>query len=320
MSKVDMHAHLAPVVDPAHLDPVLGIAERDGQLVLDGHAVGPRPLYDAGALCDYLDRAGLDEAAVSVPPPFFRQHLGAGVRPRWVSLLNEGLLAATGAHARLLPLAYLPLEDPDAACAEYLRVRGEPRWAGVVGSAAGASVSLASPDLEPLWDLLAADRRMLLLHPGTSPDARLEEMYLANLLGNPVETAVAAAQLVLGGVLTRHPGMRVVLVHCGGCVPTVVGRWTRGVDTSRPGLVRQVEDPRAAVRRLWVDCLAHDAAVVDLAVTTFGEDKLVLGSDWPFPMGTDDPQSLVDHLPAALRIQVATGNAAAALGRTARTV
>jgi len=79
------------------------------------------------------------------------------------------------------------------------------------------------PALEPVWSALGARRKPLVLHPGESPDARLGPHYLSNLLGNPVETGVAAAQLVLGGVLTRHPDLQIVLVHRGGVLPAVVG-------------------------------------------------------------------------------------------------
>ncbi|HST39254.1 MAG TPA: amidohydrolase family protein [Conexibacter sp.] len=224
------------------------------------------------------------------------------------------MLAAVGDRARLLPLAYLPLEHPAVALAEYERVRGEARWAGLCAGAGGRSVSLADAALAPLWRALDADARLLLLHPGSSPDARLAEFYLANLLGNPVETAVAAAQLVFGDVLPAHPRMRVLLVHCGGCLPSVVGRWERGVATDRPGLKPLTESPRDAVRRLHVDCLAHDPVLVSQAVELFGPDKLLLGSDWPFPMGIDDPREQIAHLPAELRERVAVGNAKAALG------
>ncbi|WP_211231802.1 amidohydrolase family protein [Amycolatopsis balhimycina] len=129
----------------------------------------------------------------------------------------------------------------------------------------------------------------------------------------PVETAVAAAQLVFGDVLATHPGLRVLLVHCGGAVPTVAGRWQRGVDTARPDVAPLAEGPLAALRRVFVDCLAHDPALVDQAVAVFGEDRMVLGSDWPFAMGTDDPRGQVSHRGEEFVRQVASVNAASAL-------
>lgn len=277
--------------------------------------MGPAELYDRGALIGFLDRLGLDHAVVSPPPPFFRQSLDAADRERWVRALHAGTLAAIEGEPRLLALAYLPLEEPQAALAAYARVRDDGRWAGVCGCAGGASRSLAGPELAPLWRALDDDARLLLLHPGVSPDPRLADFYLHNLSGNPVETALAAAQLVFGDVLARHAAMRVMLVHCGGCVPDLVSRWDHGVRTNRPGLRPLSELPSAAVRRLWVDCLVHDSGALDRAVEVFGAERIVLGSDWPFPMGSDDPVGLVAHRGPAFADQVAGDNAAGALGR-----
>ena len=158
-----------------------------------------------------------------------------------------------------------------------------------------------------VWDLDDGLRERL---AGADTLDRLGPHYLSNLLGNPVETGVAVAQLVLGGVLTRHPDLRIVLVHCGGVVPALVGRWSRGVATRRPGIAPDTEEPATAVRRLWSDCLGHRPEAVDLARATFGDDHLLLGSDYPFPMGLEDPFEALSHLPPELRRRIA-GNAQA---------
>jgi aminocarboxymuconate-semialdehyde decarboxylase len=294
MPGIDLHTHLAPTVDDR---------------------VGPADLYRPDKLLAHLDAAGLDEAVVSIPPPFYRQNLASEAATAWARAVNDGLLAVTDAHERFTPLAYLPLDDPGAALKEYLRLREDTRWGGVTAAAGGSSVSLADDRLDPLWDALNRDARTVFLHPGSSPDNRLAPFYLANLLGNPVETTLAAAELVFGDVLVRYPAVRVILAHCGGLLPAVVGRWQRGVDTARPGIPPLSEPPRVAVRRFYVDCLAHDPAVVDLAASVFGEDKVVLGSDWPFPMGTNDPVDLVAHRGEDFATATAIENACTALGR-----
>lgn len=173
--------------------------------VLD-HPIGGAPgLYDANRLVRALADNAIDRAWVSAPPPFYRQHQNPEETRRWVRAIDEGLRVRLDRHDTLDRLTYLP---------------------------GGGSLALDDPALEPIW---AAMNKPLLLHPGESPDTRLDRHYLSNLLGNPVETGIAAAQLVLGGVLTRHRDLKIVLVHCGGVVPAVVGRWSRGVATHRPG-------------------------------------------------------------------------------------
>lgn len=293
--RVDFHTHLAPFADET--------------------VKGPAALQRPDQLLTQLRESGCDRAVVSVPPPFFRQGLDAEAAADWVRSINDGLAAVAGGSEEFLPLGYLPLEHPELAIVEHRRLREEDGWVGYCGSAGGNSVSLADEALAPLWRALDEDASLLLLHPGTSPDRRLDEFYLHNLLGNPVETALAAAQLVFGDVLAIHPAMRVLLVHCGGCVPDLVPRWDHGVATERPGLRRLTEPPSAAVRRFFVDCLVHDPGAIDRAVEVFGEDRMVLGSDWPFPMGTPDPASLIAHRGEDFVDRVATVNAGAALGR-----
>jgi aminocarboxymuconate-semialdehyde decarboxylase len=292
--RVDFHTHLAPF---AH-----------------DEVKGPPALHRPDQLLQQLEVSGLDRAVVSIPPPFFRQDLDAEAAADWVRAVNEGVAKVVGEEEKFLPLAYLPLEHPELAIAELARLREEDGWVGYCASAGGRSVSLADEALAPLWRALDEDAALLLLHPGTSPDERLEEFYLHNLLGNPVETAIAAAQLVFGDVLPTHPRMRVLLVHCGGCVPDLVPRWDHGVATRRPGLQPLTEPPSSAVRRFFVDCLVHDSGALDRAVEVFGEDKIVLGSDWPFPMGTKDPVALIAHRGEAFVERAGVENARGALG------
>ena len=298
MTTTDVHTHLAPLLPHA----VEGVEERDGRLVVDGHRVGIPGLYDAGRLTQRLVENGVDRAWVSAPPPLYRQRLGPEEARAWVRALDDGLRARLAGESTLDRLTYLPFDQPDVALELVEDVGDSVGW---TASAGGGSVALDDPALAPVWSALDARPKPLVLHPGDSPDARLGQHYLANLLGNPVETGVAAAQLVLGGVLSRYPGLKIVLVHCGGVVPAVVGRWARGVATRRPGIGRDTADPVTTVRRLWSDCLAHRPEVVDLARATFGDDHLLLGSDYPFPMGLDDPFEAVAHLPGELQRRIA---------------
>lgn len=177
-----------------------------------------------------------------------------------------------------IDIAYLPLDDP---LAEAQRTRVDP-WAGAV---AGTGRPLDDPELEPLW--AALDGRFVLVHPVEAPDPRLARFYLSNLLGNPYETALAAACLVFGGVLSRYPGVQFCLVHAGGATAMIARRWQQGYDTRRPGISKLELEPRDALRRLYVDSLAHSAAALALAASVFGDDHVLPGSDWPFPMGEE---------------------------------
>lgn len=280
---IDLHAHLAPVLPAGAWEPHV-----------------PPELRRPEALLAHLDRLGLQEAAVSIPPPFYRQDLESDEAAAWVTRVNDGLEQVVASEPRLSAFAYLPLEHPGLARREIERVPGR-GFVGFTAAAGGRSASLADPELEPVWQALDERGAALLLHPGEPPDPRLEPMYLSNLLGNPFETTLAAAQLIFGDVPARFPQMRIVLAHGGGAVAALIGRWQQGVDTNRPGLRELTEDPLDAVKRFYVDSITHHLEVTRLVRRVIGEDRVVFGSDWPFPMGSSDGVEYAASAAAVLR-------------------
>lgn len=313
MSGIDVHTHLAPRLVQAGNLP--GIERSDDVIVVDGRTIGPQALYEPEALDKHIRDHGLNAALVSLPPVFDRPALAASDSETWVAAANQGLLAAVGDSAVLRPLACLPLHHPELAVREYRRRRREARWAGVSASVGLTTMSLADSAYRPLWEVLNDDGVTLFLHPGASSDPRLGEFYLGNLLGNPFETGLAAAQLILGGVVERFPRIRIALAHCGGVLPAVIGRLQRGFETTRPGVPTAGAGPRDLCRNLWVDTVAFDESLIEHAADVFGIDRLVVGTDWPFAMGPDDPYSVLGRLDRAAREQVAVDNALRLLGQ-----
>jgi aminocarboxymuconate-semialdehyde decarboxylase len=283
----DVHTHLVPptVVEAAGRSDH-GLAVHDGHLVVDDRDRLPlRRLGNPDALLEWIDQQDLDGAVVSVPPALFRYNLTGRAGLDWAGMVNDGL--AQLGNRRLRVLAQLPLSTP----ADATKVADQILTAGGFGGfALGTLVTnagFADPALDPLWTVLDAAGSFVLLHPGLSLDPRLRSFYLTNLLGNPYETALAAAGLIFGNVLPRFPRIRFCLCHGGGVTAAVAGRWQRGSDTSRPGVGPLPSPPSETLRRFYVDDLVHDPAMRGLVESTFGADHVLIGSDWPFPMGCD---------------------------------
>lgn len=275
MAGWDVHTHLIPptVLSAAHRGE-FGLSVDSGSLVIDGQRLPLRRLADPAALLHWITEQSLDGAVVSVPPALFRYDAGV----EWSELVNQGLRELATPQLRVL--AHLPLLDP-AAPAVAAGLAAE----GVFGGFALGTPSYAG--LDPVWRVLDVLEAFTLIHPGSSDDKRLDSFYLSNLLGNPYETGVAAASLVFADVPGRFPGIRFCLCHGGGVTAAVAGRWQRGIDTERPG-IEPVSLPVAeALRRFYVDDLVHDDAVLELLTSTFGAERVLAGSDWPFPMGSD---------------------------------
>lgn len=305
---LDMHAHLVPLDQPA-LAEFRGMTwdAVAGHLMVDGTPLTMKPLYQPDALLSWLDKNKISEAWISIPPMIYRSQLDEAEAEAWCHYVNDGIVALAAKDPRLTPMLYLPVAHPGLA-ARIAREQGATHRRWTMAAGAGPKVMLSDPAYHPLWRALDDTGGFLFIHPGDGFDPRLNPFYLHNLLGNPMETAIAAAHLVYAGVLQKYPRLTVCLAHGGGATTALAGRWQRGRDTTRPGLDLTVEQPRASIHRLLVDCVVHDAATLALAAEIYGPDRIVFGSDWPFPMGLPDPHAQLAGVEPALRNRIIADN------------
>jgi aminocarboxymuconate-semialdehyde decarboxylase len=151
------------------------------------------------------------------------------------------------------------------------------------------------------------------LHPfGCSLDERLDRFYLANTVSQPAENAVALSHLIFGGVLDRHPALKVLAAHGGGYLPTTLGRSDRAWRV-RPEAHGCAQPPSSYLKKLYFDSLVHSPAELRALVAAAGPEQVLLGSDYPFDMGSEDPVGEVRAaaLAAESADRVLAGNAAA---------
>ncbi|SMF70565.1 aminocarboxymuconate-semialdehyde decarboxylase [Tistlia consotensis] len=318
---LDLHCHLVPLT-PAATEGLKGIAWRGAgpALEIDGYLLAAPSVYRVEALLDWMDRNAVERAWISVPPPLYRLELEAGPAAHWIACLNEGLAEVAARHPdRLAPLVHLPVQHPALAAetAQAWIARGLPRFAMPAGSA-NRQLILSDAAYDPLWQALDEAGAFLFLHPCKGCDPRYEPFYLHNLLGSPVETALAAAHLALSGILDRHRRMTLCLAHGGGATAAVAGRLERGQVTGRPGADTGAERPRQVFRRVAVDCICHDPATLALAAAAHGEDNLYFGSDWPFSMGLPEPHRQLADCSPDLRRQMFETNPRRLLARFPR--
>ncbi len=310
----DVHTHvIPPAVIAAGEQGRFGMRAEPATLHICAHGVPLHPLSKVDALVDRVVSDGLDGAIVSVPPPLFRPDLDAGDHAAYTQLVNDSLREACRKHhPKLRPFAYLPIENPELAAKVASQLGDD--WAGAVAGTELGALSYASDRYDPLWQALSEARLPLFIHPGSTPDARLDPFYLTNLLGNPVETTIAAAHLIFAGVMHRFPGLKVILAHGGGCVAALCGRWQQGVATKRPGIPQLGLEPRDAVRRFYVDSLVHSPRFLEAIIDIIGDDRILLGSDWPFPMGAANAEHDLGSLAPALKKKIRKTNAETVFG------
>jgi aminocarboxymuconate-semialdehyde decarboxylase len=211
--------------------------------------------------------------------------------------VNDALAEWVSGSDRLMAIAGLPLQDPEAAAAELERAVGELGMLGAhIGTNCG-STPLDAPELEPV---LATAERLgvpLMLHPYyVGPKPGLEDFYLVNSMGNPLDTSIAAVRLIHSGALDRHPDLRIALVHAGGFVPFQLGRFDHAFDVRKEPRVNIERRPSTYLDRFWMDTITHaDAALVFLR-DLIRPDRLYLGSDLPFDMADPDPVTRLERV------------------------
>ena len=307
---LDVHAHLVPV-QPERVAAFPGVAFDSAKrtLSIDGHEIVVAALYKPAALIAWMDQNAVECAFVSAPPPTYRDHLRGEAAELWSAYLTEGLASLVEPWPdRLSVLAHLPSTDPAAAqrAAAKAVTTGFRRFSLPAGGAAAPALSDAAYD--PLWAILNEAEAFVFVHPGECCDGRLSAFYLSNLLGNPYETTVAIAHLVFGGIVERFSKIRFCFAHGGGATAMLAGRFERGFATKRPGIDTSSSAPRALLKRLCVDCIVHDGAALETAEAVFGADKILFGSDWPFPMGLTEPHRQLADVPQERRRRIFCDN------------
>ncbi len=321
---IDIHAHFFPEAYLQLLEregPAFGVtldrADPKGPAIRVGAVLGGhlRPhFYDLDRRRREMDRQGVEVHALSLTFPMVYWADG-DLGLHLARTVNDAMAEAHRAFpTRFVGLATLPLQDPKRAVAELERAA---RLPGIRGVYLGTNVDdreLSDPAFLPVWERIQALRLPVFLHPLNVVGARrLAPYYLGNLLGNPFDTAVAAAHLVFGGVLDRFPRLTVCLPHAGGALPYLVGRLDRGRRVRRE-LAHVRRPPSAYLRRFTYDTLSHSPAALRYLIDLVGADRVMLGSDYCFDMGYERPVQVVTSLRGLGR----TGRAAVLGGNAAR--
>jgi aminocarboxymuconate-semialdehyde decarboxylase len=183
-------------------------------------------------------------------------------------------------------LGTIPMQDTDLAIKELARLKG----LGFPGVQIGSNVNqlnLSEPQFFPIFEACEHLGMAVFVHPWEMMgEAAMRKYWLPWLVGMPAETARAACSLVFGGVLERLPKLRVCLAHAGGSFVPTIGRIQHGFDC-RPDLVAvdNAAPPRDYLRRFWYDSATHDAQLLRYLLEVVGDDRICLGTDYPFPLG-----------------------------------
>lgn len=194
-------------------------------------------------------------------------------------------------------LGTLPMQAPELAIKELRRCILD---LGLVGVQIGSHVNdwnLSAPELFPIFEEAEKLGAVIFVHPwDMMGKEKMQKYWLPWLVGMPAETSLAICSMIFGGVFERLPGLKVCFAHGGGSFPMTVGRIEHGFNC-RPDLVAvdNPVNPREYLGKFWIDSLVHDEKVLDYIVDLIGEDRIMLGTDYPFPLGETVPGKLIEN-------------------------
>ncbi len=325
MLKVDIHTHILPR-DIPDWKSKYGYG---GFIKLDHHAnCRARMLkddgtffreiesncWDASARIEDCKRLGVNIQVLSTVPVMFSywaEPLHALDLSRY---LNDDLAKVVKSNpSRFVGLGTIPLQAPELAIQELERCVKE---LGLIGVQIGSHVNnwnLSDPALLPVFEAANDLDAFIFVHPwDMMGQERMTRYWLPWLVGMPAETCLAICSMIFSGIFERFPRLRVAFAHGGGSFPATIGRIEHGFQ-ARPDLCAIDNDvnPRDYLGRFLVDSLVHDKKALEYLLDVVGEDSIALGTDYPFPLGEDEPGKLIESLDIAdsVKAKLLGGNA-----------
>ncbi len=296
---IDLHAHVvleAAFGSAGPYGPELAAVDGVDTFRVGDYKLAPMPyrgsiFMDVDKRLTAMDALGIDMQLLSPNPLTFFGGIEATHAATFAAATNNAMADLVQQHPdRFLGAAALPLQDPDAACAELQRAVTE---LGLICAYTGTNYGfdLDHADLDPVYETLVAQNVPLFLHPATNdgigpaPDKRLHRFGLDLIVGYTYEETLAVAALVLGGVFDRHPDLDVCISHGGGAIAFLAQRFD-----AMASFRGQESDFAAQLANLWFDSHLDAGPARDLVVDVVGTSRMVYGTNfggWDTPKSTD---------------------------------
>ena len=276
-------------------------------------------LTDVGVRLKHMDRMGVDVQAVSPSPNQTYYWTEPGMGQELARAVNERIAQITAQHPdRFVGLGTVPLQNVELAVAELEFLM---RTLGLKGVEINPNVNGKELTASNLGKFFAAAEKLnavIFMHPiGYTQGERLMDHYFNNVIGNPLETTVATAHLIFDGVMERHPKLKVILPHAGGYLAHYWARMDHAWKARPDCRTVLKKKPSKSLEKFYFDTIAFDPGMLQHLIERFGASHVLLGTDYPYDMGVEDPLGFLSKVPgisSGEKKKIAGLNAARLLG------
>ena len=331
---IDLHCHaLTVAAERLVADRPQKLAEREMQPRMMGQesfeftqsvmlkAAYPKLTDLAERLAD-MDRMGVDMQLMSPAPNQYYYWADPDLARELCRTINEHIASLVAQHPdRLLGLGSVALQHPELSLEQLEYAVRQLGLRGIEVSSQVNGLELADARFERFWARAEELGCVVFLHPlGTSLGERVNRHYLSNILGQPLETAVALSYLIFGGTLDRYPKLKLLAAHGGGYLASYIGRSDHGWQV-RPDARGCRYPPSEYLKQILFDTIVYRPEQLRHLIAEAGVSQVVVGTDYPYDMAHYDVHALLEALPelsAADRAAILGGNAARLLGLTER--
>jgi aminocarboxymuconate-semialdehyde decarboxylase len=303
---IDCHAHLVP---PSLLDAIRAAKANfpSVKLIEEGGSLGfafagnkptrpvSKPLSDIAARLQWLDTNKIERQVVGGWLDMFAYEIPAEEGIRWSRLINTHLGKIAKEQPRFIPLATVPLQDGTRAAEVLKEAHAEGFKGAMIGTQPkGRGGVLDDPSLLPFWEAADSLGSIIFIHPVfESGDDRVHDYGMANAVGRITDTLIAMSRLIYAGHVTRFSNVKIVAGIGGAALPYVIGRLRRNYSLDKDKL----GDPDAALAAMYYDTIVQDTRALRYLADVVGADRIMMGSDMPFPIGDLAPLKIVQETP-----------------------
>lgn len=302
--KVDVHSHIIPdniIHKIQHHGERLDaeIQLKNGQRWIVHKQGYQYPLlpqfYDPSKKHTDMETMGIDFTILSPAPPLFMYWINPEVGASIAREVNEGCSEFVQNHPeKFRSLATVPLQKPELAIKELEYAKTLPGLCGVEIGTSVEGLLLDDPAFGDFFSFCEELDWPIFLHPYYVGDKKgFKDYYLTNLIGNPLDTTLGASSLIFGGILDKHPKLRFLLAHGGGYLPYQIGRLNHGYDVREESRTCE-QKPSHYLSRFFYDSITFNSESLSFLIQMVGQNKVVLGTDYPFDMGETNPVKMLD--------------------------